>query len=1031
MSSNVSSGKVSCVIFPYSKPYPSFNLEAIVIPQICEKVPQIPAVVQKWKYLENLCLAEPLAAHDEMEIDLLLGVEALFSEFEDKVSKMLKKTPEPVSQQNNSNIVSLNSGRMYNTPINSVEPLSINACASPEQLSDIRDSIICNTQSLNGVTTSLSEKNHVGSDGFTTVVHRKRRHRDIQQPESVAGTSVVDVSSVVGETVVKSSVNAALTANNLPVAPASSRKVFSRVVQTGTAENIQGFVGTPRRMWLYLGRAARTVTTAMVSEWIKTRAELSEADFSVEELPSKGDNKSFKVGVSMDFYDKLYSAKFWPKANYFEYSSEDELYQTLQTLDSLDLNESNVYQLNPLKSRLDDAKQEKLEYYIWSLTKKGIVIEADNCTANADIIFIKLHLPSKVVHTYADIFDFDLACRKTDNILRYGSCSTFMATPLTKPNPKDEVYPRARSSISREYPEDATRAEKIWILAEIMKRTRYGQRPSEYGIYKLLEEKVFIDSYPLHDGPYEWTDTGPLNDRQLLARFWGSLKCWYKLQPLHQIERYYGPEYAFYFACYGFYVKMLIPAAVMSMLCVGFGLVTFKMERFNTPSVEICSSNKVMCPTCHFEICKFEQLSSSCFFSYLTYLFDNPATVAMSCMISFWSTLFIEFWGRNQSVYMLQWNLMSMEVDTSARPQYYDKATYIAYSQITGKREPIIAWKKIVYAYAITSASMILLVLVMVSAFIGIMVYKVSMAYLILEWDIPGIKDYNQLIAAFTSAMISACIIQTLTMVFRRLALWLTNIEYHRTQSQFDQSFIYKNYALSFVNNYSSAFYVAFFKSYEKQYLQPPTEEYYLVDEYMNLVIQYGFVVFFVAGFPLAPTLALVGNLFDLRLDAYRLARCIRRPIPKRVIGALVIATTSEFVPQLIYQIQNGFHLTGYVNSTLSAFKVSDYHGYSRNVNLPLVCYYYGRRNPPGHEREYLPTSDFWYIACIRFIVVVVFEHVLMFSNSIVAYAIPDIPQKIKEAVIISKKEDREIRVKMDMESRRSRSGSQKTNIIF
>ncbi|VEN41107.1 unnamed protein product [Callosobruchus maculatus] len=75
MSSNVSSGKVSCVIFPYSKPYPSFNLEAIVIPQICEKVPQNPAVVQKWKYLENLCLAEPLAAHDEMEIELLLGVE--------------------------------------------------------------------------------------------------------------------------------------------------------------------------------------------------------------------------------------------------------------------------------------------------------------------------------------------------------------------------------------------------------------------------------------------------------------------------------------------------------------------------------------------------------------------------------------------------------------------------------------------------------------------------------------------------------------------------------------------------------------------------------------------------------------------------------------------------------------------------------------------------------------------------------------------------------------------------------------------
>nr|CAI5836771.1 unnamed protein product [Callosobruchus analis] len=75
MSSNVSSGKVSCVIFPCSKPYPSFNLEDIVIPQICEKEPPVPADIQKWKYLENLCLAEPLAAHNDMDIDLLLGVE--------------------------------------------------------------------------------------------------------------------------------------------------------------------------------------------------------------------------------------------------------------------------------------------------------------------------------------------------------------------------------------------------------------------------------------------------------------------------------------------------------------------------------------------------------------------------------------------------------------------------------------------------------------------------------------------------------------------------------------------------------------------------------------------------------------------------------------------------------------------------------------------------------------------------------------------------------------------------------------------
>nr|CAI5828389.1 unnamed protein product [Callosobruchus analis] len=177
------------------------------------------------------------------------------------------------------------------------------------------------------------------------------------------------------------------------------------------------------------------------------------------------------------------------------------------------------------KSQLNDSRQEKLEYYIWSLTKKGIIVEADKCTANPDIIFIKLHVPLEVVYQYADIFDFDLVCRKTDSTLRYGSCSNFMATPLTKPNPKDEVYSRAPITVSGDKPEEATRAEKIWILVEIMKRCRYGQRPSEYGIYKLLEEKVFLDSYPLHDGPYEWTDTGTLNDRQVTFRhvFWKKL----------------------------------------------------------------------------------------------------------------------------------------------------------------------------------------------------------------------------------------------------------------------------------------------------------------------------------------------------------------------------------------------------------------------------------------------------------------------------------------------------------------------------
>lgn len=50
-------------------------------------------------------------------------------------------------------------------------------------------------------------------------------------------------------------------------------------------------------------------------------------------------------------------------------------------------------------------------------------------------------------------------------------------------------------------------------------------------------------------------------------------------------------------------------------------------------------------------------------------------------------------------------------------------------------------------------------------------------------------------------------------------------------------------------------------------------------------VIQYGFVVFFVAGFPLAPFLALFNNIFEIRVDASKLIKNFRRPVPKKVSG--------------------------------------------------------------------------------------------------------------------------------------------------
>lgn len=62
--------------------------------------------------------------------------------------------------------------------------------------------------------------------------------------------------------------------------------------------------------------------------------------------------------------------------------------------------------------------------------------------------------------------------------------------------------------------------------------------------------------------------------------------------------------------------------------------------------------------------------------------------------------------------------------------------------------------------------------------------------------------------------------------------------------------------------------------------------------DYLNVcciaVIQFGFVTLFVASFPLAPLLALVNNLFEIRVDAWKFTTQFRRIVPEKAqdIGA-------------------------------------------------------------------------------------------------------------------------------------------------
>lgn len=60
------------------------------------------------------------------------------------------------------------------------------------------------------------------------------------------------------------------------------------------------------------------------------------------------------------------------------------------------------------------------------------------------------------------------------------------------------------------------------------------------------------------------------------------------------------------------------------------------------------------------------------------------------------------------------------------------------------------------------------------------------------------------------------------------------------------------------------------------------------LDDYLEMFIQFGYVLLFSPAFPLAAFCALINNLFEIRVDAFKLCNAVQRPFGRQVkdIGA-------------------------------------------------------------------------------------------------------------------------------------------------
>ncbi|XP_076153319.1 anoctamin-2b [Alosa pseudoharengus] len=816
----------------------------------------------------------------------------------------------------------------------------------------------------------------------------------------------------------------------------------------------------------------------------------------------------------------------------------------------------------------DPAEGEKRmvrEEFEASLVEAGLEIERDKEHKLHGHAFVRLHAPWAVLAREAEFLKIKMPTKKSYDLKEEkGFAGTLSAVWRKMNQPFQPNVPHLQNQsrtkflshcFSREkmhlyniiskdtFFDNATRSR---IVHEILRRTACTRTSQSMGITTLIAKGVYEAAFPLHDGDCKGSAKGEeRNDRQILHDEWARYGAFFKYQPVDYIRKYFGEKIGLYFAWLGVYTQLLIPASIVGITVFFYGCATVDT---NVPSMEMCDNrqNFTMCPLCD-GACDYWHLSTACGTARASYLFDNPATVFFSIFMSLWVVMFLEQWKRRQISLNHSWDLTGMEEEEEhPRPKYetvllqkrqrqrkkkmkkknknepnrsveecggeagldtkWRRGLLFATATGVTPGDEKLTWKDRFPGYFINISSILLMFGVTFSAVFGVIIYRITVSALMAMSPDPGTKSNVRVTVTATAVMINLVVILILDEIYGAVAVWLTELEIPKTETNFEERLILKAFLLKFMNAYAPIFYVAFFKGrfagrpgdyvyvfndyrmeecapggclielciqlsiimLGKQLIQnnifeigiPKLKKLYrtlrdkdrapdasenkgpqskgpqqwnldydlepfegLTPEYMEMIIQFGFVSLFVASFPLAPLFALLNNVIEIRLDAKKFVAELRRPVAVRakdigiwfnilsgmgkfsvIINAFVISFTSDFIPRLMYQYaySDTGTMHGFIDHTLSYFNVSNFRpgsspDFTQNDREITVCRYKDYREPPWSTDAYQFSKQYWSILAARLAFVILFQNLVMFLGLLVAWVIPDVPKDISE----------------------------------
>lgn len=299
--------------------------------------------------------------------------------------------------------------------------------------------------------------------------------------------------------------------------------------------------------------------------------------------------------------------------------------------------------------------------------------------------------------------------------------------------------------------------------------------------------------------------------------------------------------------------------------------------------------------------------------------------IIMSVVMVLWAPLMLKFWKRKECMLALRWGTFDAEEDELERPEF-----------VAPRKISPISGELIRFFPPYKRAFRTMFSYLVVITFLSIVLGTLAGIYFL---QLTGRIDI-----IFRSVM-TAVSIQLYNFMYNTVAVYLNNLENHRTDTEYEDALILKVFLFQFLNYYVSFFYLAFVQMYisdqshcsgacvmeqlvynvaiivavellyvpvskfvtpyltfryrrsgkkisvtdhqslsaiEKEFLLAPYDDLNIIlYSYLALAILFGYLTMFSAALPLAPLVVLLCVFVSNKADLATLLNYYQRPVPK------------------------------------------------------------------------------------------------------------------------------------------------------